>query len=226
MIGRFTDAAMTLYDKLTDLVEAQKEFSEKNFGPARERDARGPLDHLRKECTELYDLIELWNAGKLPATENVDSEIADLLILFLDVLWRTGRKFGAAVDAALAKMEENVKRGWPPHVEWVELFDRQSVKLGKDGTPEYEVGLIRGGGLAPQLDTVTGRGPTPEAAREDAYQQIRDLNAQAVEHVREPVKEQGTEYRCGRCGTSVFVHPLSSANTVPLCSCGALMNRI
>lgn len=196
MLGRFTANACDFYDKLGDLVTVQQRFSEKNFGPARERDARGPLDHLKKECDELAELVADPNHN----TRDVMPEVADLFILLLDVWWRLGVKASQVVDAAVEKMKENEAREWPTYQSWT-----PGVCCRDDpwnGTGPYHQEVLQG------ETRIVGNGNSPLEALEDAYRQIRDLNCRAVENVREPQKKG----ICPYCGSNAFVNNWGKGN--------------
>jgi hypothetical protein len=93
---------MEFADKFSDLVRTQSEWSQATFGTDAERGPIGPLKHLEKEAREAR------------ANPSDIKEHADILILWLDASRRAGFKPMEVVEAALAKMEENKARTWPP----------------------------------------------------------------------------------------------------------------
>lgn len=120
MIGRFTGNAVDLYEKLTDLVQDQAEWSQKTFGADPERGPIGPLKHLAKEAGEAQGAwvvligtrsLDPDHAGT--AERHYLEELADCLLLLLDAIRRGGHKFGHVVDAAREKMVKNKARTWP-----------------------------------------------------------------------------------------------------------------
>lgn len=103
---------------LGELVSDQAEWSQKVFGPDNVRGPAGPLKHMVKEIEgEILNLVA-FEAIHLDAVntkrELLEIEFADLLILFLDAIRRADFKLHTIVKAAIAKMEENKKREWPP----------------------------------------------------------------------------------------------------------------
>jgi len=114
MLGQFTESAVLLYEKLTDLHRDQQAFSEATFGADAARGPIGAFRHLAKEATETADRLEA--DGHAPGTQASAPaliEMADCFLLLLDGLRRSGYKFGTLVDAAREKLEVNKKRRWP-----------------------------------------------------------------------------------------------------------------
>ena len=132
-MGRFTDAACTFYENLTDLVNEQTDFSRRVFGPDEVRGPKGPLEHLSKETREAVKAWENYKAWEqivlasggasgqedaAAAKQEFLTELGDCLILLLDATRRSGYKIGAVVQAAREKMKVNLQREkdglWPP----------------------------------------------------------------------------------------------------------------
>lgn len=120
----FTENAIDLYDKLTDLVREQAEWSQKVFGPDNVRGPIGPLKHLEKEAKEAYEAAERIQGLGIPVTLDVaewkakalaeyDKELADIFLLFLDAIRRSDIKFRTIVDEAYKKLQVNKSREWP-----------------------------------------------------------------------------------------------------------------
>lgn len=84
---------------LLELLTAQKEWSEKTFGP--DFRLKGVLDHISKELIEIEedptDVIE-W---------------IDLVILAFDGAWRSGHTPEEIVAALNVKYQKNFAREWP-----------------------------------------------------------------------------------------------------------------
>ena len=102
MVSSYTATAYAIHDKLRDLVCDQSEWSQKTFGADSIRGPLGPLKHMVKEAQECvekpFDLVEK----------------ADVFLLLLDALRRSGKKFDDLLDAATAKLVVNKeKRDWP-----------------------------------------------------------------------------------------------------------------
>ncbi len=89
---------------LESIIENQKEFSLKTFGPPN-NNKLGLADHIRKELDEILE------------TEDGDSELAewiDVIILGIDGAWRCGPHTPELiVQQLLYKIEENKRRKWP-----------------------------------------------------------------------------------------------------------------
>jgi len=114
MLGSFTESAVVLYEKLTDLHNDQKAFSEATFGADTARGPIGAFRHLAKEAAEAADRLAADDhVPGTPASPEALTEMADCFLLLLDGLRRAGHKFGALVDAARAKLEVNKTRTWP-----------------------------------------------------------------------------------------------------------------
>lgn len=91
-------ASFVLGTELLSLAVDQKEWSEKTFGSYMERGPVGPLKHIMKECQEAVD-------------DPTDiEEYADILILWLDSVWRAGFGLLPVIKAAQKKMEVNKTR--------------------------------------------------------------------------------------------------------------------
>lgn len=104
-MSSYVTNAVDFYDKLTDLIRNQSEWSQSTFGSDQERGPIGPLRHLEKEAKEAYEAIE--------DGSDVEVELADCLLLLLDATRRSGRNLLDIVNAASIKMEVNKRRKWP-----------------------------------------------------------------------------------------------------------------
>ena len=91
---------------LNDLARDQKKWSQKTFGA---RDPKASILHLRRECDEMLTAYDSDLASYA-------TELADGLILLLDAAWRAGITENQLVSHAMAKMEVNKAREWPPAV--------------------------------------------------------------------------------------------------------------
>lgn len=121
-MGPYTFTACDFYEKMTDLVNEQTEFSRRVFGPDSVRGPKGPLEHLAMEAQEA---VKAWRivqehaggVGTKEAKLEFLTELGDCLILLLDAARRGGFKFGHVVDAAREKMKVNLQREkdglWP-----------------------------------------------------------------------------------------------------------------
>lgn len=90
---------MTSHSSLIDLLERQKAFSSRAFGPGAR--TNGIVEHIRKELVEIeespQDLYE-W---------------IDVALLSLDGAWRSGHTPEQVADALLNKLSINENRVWP-----------------------------------------------------------------------------------------------------------------
>lgn len=84
---------------LIELINRQKEWSEKTFGPG-QRD-QGIIDHIKKELKEIEE-----DPGDL-------EEWIDVVILALDGAWRRGWTAEDIVNMLNIKTCKNKKRTWP-----------------------------------------------------------------------------------------------------------------
>lgn len=100
--GQFHESLARLFG----LVNFQGKWSEKSFGNRYVRGPVGPLRHLAKEAIEAADEFENCNRDKALV------ELADCLIIYLDVVMRSGSSLPEIVNVACNKMEENEKRSW------------------------------------------------------------------------------------------------------------------
>ena len=86
---------------LQELIERQRDFSIKTFGPPNNNTC-GIIDHICKEIDEVA------------ATEGKDlSEWIDIVILALDGAWRAGFTPEQIVQGLLDKQAKNESRRWP-----------------------------------------------------------------------------------------------------------------
>lgn len=114
-------------DRLIELKEKIKNFSEGAFGKRSGIQASGPLNHLKRELDELLEV--LGNGG-----ENEEEEWADCLLLLLDAWrirygnWTSYYKF---LDMAENKLNIIKERNWNKEPDSEGVFSRE----GK--TPEF-----------------------------------------------------------------------------------------
>lgn len=87
---------------LASYVAAQRQWSERTFGPADRNN--GIIDHVRKE------LIEIEQAQ---TPEERLAEWVDVVILALDGCWRTGASPEDVERALHLKQTVNINREWP-----------------------------------------------------------------------------------------------------------------
>lgn len=90
---------------------AQREWSERTFGPGRR--TLGVLDHIRKELQEIED-----DPSDL-------HEWVDVVILALDGAWRAGWEPQQIIDAIKAKQARNEARTWP---DWRTMTADQAIE--------------------------------------------------------------------------------------------------
>lgn len=117
-----------LHVSLRDLAIRQGEWSEQVFGTTAERGPIGPLLHLIQEvCTELFGIDEqTWgwidhhitlglNMAKLEGRLNYGdiTEHADVCLLWLDAIRRSGFTTNEVLQAAWLKQAQNEAREWP-----------------------------------------------------------------------------------------------------------------
>jgi hypothetical protein len=122
-VSGYVKSAIDLYDKLSELVGDQAEWSQATFGTDQERGPVGALKHLQKEAREAHEAYERLsiartaNVGREEAVSDAKAELAtelaDCLLLLLDASRRSGIKFATLVDHAKAKMIVNRQRTWP-----------------------------------------------------------------------------------------------------------------
>lgn len=87
-----------------EFMNAQKDWSEKTFGPAEIRGPIGPLKHLAKEAVESQEAV---------GTDHLLEELADCLFLLVDATWRSGYWSTDLLRAAYDKLDKNKERTWP-----------------------------------------------------------------------------------------------------------------
>lgn len=100
----YVENAVDFYDKLSDLIVEQAEWSQKTFGLDSERGPIGALKHLEKEAKEAYESI---------GTDSYKEELADCLLLLLDGTRRSNIKLLDLIEVASQKMIKNKARSWP-----------------------------------------------------------------------------------------------------------------
>jgi NTP pyrophosphatase (non-canonical NTP hydrolase) len=93
-----------MHISLGEFANAQKDWSEKTFGPAEHRGPLGPLKHLAKEAVESQEAI---------GSDHLLEELADCLFLLIDAAWRSGYWTDDLLGAAYLKLEKNKERTWP-----------------------------------------------------------------------------------------------------------------
>lgn len=104
--------AIDLFEKITDLVNSQSDWSQKTFGSDQERGPIGALRHLEIEAREAYEEWGMYVSGNSDLL-SVKEEFADCFLLLLDASRRAGLSFHELLDAAVAKHEKNKRREWP-----------------------------------------------------------------------------------------------------------------
>lgn len=99
-LGMAIDEARSLgCVSLLDVITRQAKFSAKTFGPGKR--TRGIIAHLQEECDEVVE------------SGHDVTECVDVLILALDLCWRSGASPAQIAGALAAKMERNEQRKWP-----------------------------------------------------------------------------------------------------------------
>ena len=91
----------------------QQEFSETTFGPGDR--TNGVIAHIRSELVEVeeqYDLL-LVSRYKSKIKLKIASEIADIIILAIDLAWRLGLRSSDIESALTRKLLKNKNRQWP-----------------------------------------------------------------------------------------------------------------
>ena len=82
------------------ILSRQREFSSRAFGNYKR--TQGIIRHIEEECVEVQD------------SGHDLSECVDVLILALDLCWRSGASLVDVELALHAKMTKNEGRTWPP----------------------------------------------------------------------------------------------------------------
>lgn len=85
---------------LQSALRRQAAFSHRAFGPGMR--TKGIVEHIAEECEEVVD------------SDHDVNECVDVLILALDLCWRSGARPDEVERALLAKMTKNEARKWPP----------------------------------------------------------------------------------------------------------------
>ena len=85
---------------LQGIVRRQADFSRRAFGPGKR--TNGIIAHIQEECEEVVE------------SGHDIRECVDVLILALDLCWRSGANPDDVEKELLAKMEKNEFRSWPP----------------------------------------------------------------------------------------------------------------
>lgn len=96
-----------------DYVRAQKEWSERTFGPGTRE--KGVIDHITKELKEITNAAP---ADKL-------DEWIDIIILGIDGAWRCGATPDQVAEALAAKQAKNFARVWP---DWRTMSEDQAIE--------------------------------------------------------------------------------------------------
>lgn len=104
----------TLERSFAAYVRAQKEWSERTFGPGTRE--KGVIDHIRKELKEVANAAT--PAEKL-------AEWIDIIILGIDGAWRTGATSEEVAEALSAKQAKNFARVWP---DWRTMSEDQAIE--------------------------------------------------------------------------------------------------
>ena len=81
-------------------LERQAAFSRRAFGSGKR--TGGICEHIHEECLEVID------------SDHSVEECVDVLILALDLCWRSGATPEEVERALCAKMTKNERRKWPP----------------------------------------------------------------------------------------------------------------
>ena len=76
-----------------------------------DRDEMGLAEHLRLETEELWEAIEKWKKGWRPKDE-IFGEIADVVILIINLSGRLGVNPEMLMRAVRSKLEINREREW------------------------------------------------------------------------------------------------------------------
>lgn len=97
-----------------DYVEAQKQWSERTFGPGTRE--KGVIDHITKELKEV--------AGAVTPAEKL-AEWIDIIILGIDGAWRTGATPAEIAEALTAKQAKNFARVWP---DWRTMSEDRAIE--------------------------------------------------------------------------------------------------
>lgn len=96
---------------LRHIVQEQKEFSEKTFGPGKR--TKGLIQHISKELKEIEEAptdLEEW---------------IDVAILAFDGAWRAGWTPLEIENALVAKLNKNRSRKWP---NWKEIGPDKAIE--------------------------------------------------------------------------------------------------
>lgn len=103
-----------------DYVNAQKEWSERTFGPGTRE--KGVIDHIHKELEEI---------GSAASAEKL-SEWIDVIILAMDGAWRSGATPQQIAEALSAKQARNSARVWP---DWRTMSEDQAIEHDRSVIP-------------------------------------------------------------------------------------------
>lgn len=98
-------------DQFINYVRAQKEWSERTFGPGMR--TKGVVAHIQKELEEI-----------LEAPHDL-SEWIDVIILGIDGAWRTGATPEQVAAALGEKQGRNFRRAWP---DWRTMSEDQAIE--------------------------------------------------------------------------------------------------
>lgn len=86
---------------LYDYIQRHQQWSHDTFGPVSHRGPEGSIKHLRKEVEEL-------------AADPTDvSEVADVMILAIDIAYRAGITPEELITGLQDKQDTNIARKWP-----------------------------------------------------------------------------------------------------------------
>lgn len=103
-----------LGDKVDELWFDLATWSQKTFGADENRGPIGPLKHLKKEANEAILVArEMREVGLLAGCEDMETEMADCLLLVFDAARRGGVSLMELINAARRKLATNKSRTYP-----------------------------------------------------------------------------------------------------------------
>lgn len=95
------------------LTQSHQQWSENTFGTIEQRGPVGALNHIKKEAVEAIEEYESSGPELILDNKRYRVELADILLCFNDVIWRSGFTFQEIIEAAQEKLYINMEREWP-----------------------------------------------------------------------------------------------------------------
>ena len=124
--NRQSTGARGVAPSIEQLFAEQQRWSYETFGPPEHRGPAGTLKHLCKEAKEAAEEQD-------PAKKLV--ELADILLLAIDAVHRSGASYESWLMAAFEKMRVNRDRTWP---DWRTMKAGEPVEHDRSKEPELK----------------------------------------------------------------------------------------